>query len=215
MMKHKLVHIVIAVLLAIGGTCLAHARACDPNGTWIGGGGSVPSYRLTVSLQLSGRYSVEYQQLYTFSSADFGYPWFTTWQGEWHKIRANRYEAYAFFNNQITPEIAAIYADMGIILTEGDLTIPELDGIWGHVMMLDCNTLRSTIEWYGVYIPLSAGKIAFVTPPDGEIIQDFNGGTPIVETYHRVGPDCPACSSSNKPTGKLAPSRQLAPGWRR
>ena len=217
MMKRKLHLIVIAVLLAIGGTCFAQStgRACDPSGTWIGGGGPVPSYRLTVTLQPSGRYSVEYQQLYSFSTADLGSPWFTTWQGEWHKLRANKYEGYAFFNNQITREIAVIYADLGITLTEDDLAIPELDGIWEHVVMLDCNTLRGTIEWYGVYIPLTAGKIPFVTPPDGEIIQDFNGGAPMVETYHRVGPECHACSSSNKPAGKLTPSRQLPRTWHR
>ena len=214
-MKGKLLAII--VLLAIAGTCLAESkgRVCDPSGTWIGGSGPAPSYRFTISFQPSGRYSVEGQPLYSVSSADMGWPWFTTWQGELHKVGPHTYEMYEFVNSQITPEIAAIYADMGIALTEDDLAFPELDGVWGHVSMRNCDTLQISIEWFGVYIPLTADKVAFVTPPDGEIIQDFYGGTPIIETYHRVGPGCPACTSSHKSAAMLAPSKRLPPRWHR
>ena len=216
-MKGKLLHFAIVFLFALGGTSFAQSkgRTCDVSGTWVGGSGTVPGYRLTINFQPSGRYSVEYQQLYAYSSADLGRPWFTTWQGEWHKVDAQRYEGYSFFNSQITPEMAAIYAGLGLTLTEDDLALPELDGIFGHVVMLDCNTLQSAIEWFGVYIPLTAEKIAFVTPPDGEIIRDFNGGTPIIEIYHRVGPRCRACSSSREASGVLAPSKPLPPTWHR
>ncbi len=190
--------LVVVTLLATGAICLAQGigHTCDPTGTWFGGSDpNVPTYQLTVVPEAAARYSVVYQLMPDPGSRLGSYT------GEMIKDGAQTYTQYAittFTENQAGVEF---YASLGIIV---DVGAWEADAVYGDVVMLDCDTIKSTITWFGWYIPITLEKVPFVTQPEIEYIRDFLGGEPIVETYHRVsGANCPVCTMGGSVTGSV------------
>lgn len=197
------------VIVLAGIPCLAQGagRNCEPTGTWLGGSdpGGVPGYHLTITKEAAGRYLVVYQSVYDPGTH------FTIWTGELlQEPNARIYSQYAASTYFITQEIADFYLEnFGIQVDPGTI---EADGIYTHALMLDCNTIQSTITWFGWYVPITAAKIPFVTQPEIEVIRDIFAGQPIVEVYHRVGPDCPICGSPSKANRSV--DRKALPKWR-
>ncbi len=81
-------------------------------------------------------------------------------------------------------------------------TLPDIAVGWSSMEMLDCNTIKSTMPFLGLYLGasmwqpgtpwtgiawLAGGKTPLVDPPDVDMIPVLTGDSkPIVETYHRV-----------------------------
>ena len=159
----------VMMLVVITVPCFAQGigRTCDPTGTWLGGSNAeAPDYQMTFVPTGAGQYAMTAQYI-----PDPGVH-STTFTGELIKSGAQTYTAY----------IIATY-------TQG-----ELDAARSQAVMLDCNTIQFTYTWLGVYLPITSDKTPFVTQPEIEVIRDFLGGSPIVETYHRVSANhCPVC----------------------
>ena len=162
-----LLAVMMLVLIAV--PCLGQGigSPCNPTGTWIGGSDpQAPTYQMTFVPTGAGRYAMTAQYI-----PDPGL-YSSMFTGELIKNGAQTYKAY----------IIATY------------TQEELDAAYSQGVMLDCDTIQFTYTWLGVYLPITGDKIPFVTQPEIEVIRDFLGGDPIVETYHRVSADhCPAC----------------------
>jgi hypothetical protein len=187
-MRNKcLLSMILFVLVAT--PCLAQGYGCDcdPAGIWLGGSDpKVPSYKLTVVQVATGRYSVTYEILPNPGL------YYSSYTGELRKDHAQSYTGYAVASFEINQASVEFYAGLGISVTAGGF---ELDAIRERVVMLDCDTLQGTIDWFGWYVPFTNAKVPFVTRPEIEAIS-FSGGQPIVEIYHRVsGDSCPACTS--------------------
>jgi hypothetical protein len=178
---------------------------CSLTGTWLGGSDptGIPSYQATITPEADGRYMVLYQAMYDPGTH------FTSWTGELRKGEGKTYSEYAAATYIISQDMADFYQTIGIQVDPGSF---EVDGVYTQKRMLDCNTFQSTITWFGWYIPITAEKIPFVTPPEVEFIHDANGGQPIVEIYHRVGPDCPICGSASKASRGVV-DRKTLPKW--
>ena len=195
------------VIVLAGIPCLAQGagRTCEPTGTWLGGSDptGVPGYHLTITREAAGRYMVVYQSVYDPGTH------FTIWTGELKKESGQIYSQYAVSTYFISQDIADYYRDVwGIQVDPGTI---EVDGIYTHARMLDCNTIQSTISWFGWYVPITAEKIPFVTQPEIELIDII--GAPIVEIYHRVGPDCPICGSPGKAAPRGGVDKKALPKW--
>ncbi len=181
----------LAVMLyaLIATTCFAQfGRPCDPTGTWLGGSDpTVPGYQMTVSPDSFDRY------LLVFQVANNPGIYGTAYTGELKRTGPRTFVEHAAALFEINQGAADFYASLGVILT--DLSKPELDAIYGHGVMPDCDTIQFTIDWYGLYLPYTLDKTPYVTQPELEVVQDFLGGSPIKETYHRVltTDGCPVC----------------------
>lgn len=189
------------VLLSVSCVAQGYGKVCDITGTWLGGGDPAsPSYQFTITPVAAGRYSTFAQ-----SVIDPGVR-ATDYTGELRKTGATTYMQSALSLWEITPEAAEFYYDtFGIVVD--DLSKPEVDAVYGTLEMIDCDTIQNTITWFGIYVPMEEGKSAFVTEPDFDIITLI--GEPIVETYHRAGPDCPVCETEQKTTGKHMDKKKL------
>ncbi|HXZ78295.1 MAG TPA: hypothetical protein VEG30_00065, partial [Terriglobales bacterium] len=64
----------------------------------------------------------------------------------------------------------------------------ELDGVRGLLAFTDCDNIRFTYDFYGVYFDLS--KVPFVDPPDINV-----DASATVETYHRMPTLCTVCDT--------------------
>ncbi len=179
--------------------CLAqgYGRVCDPTGTWLGGSDpSAPGYQLTVVPQTAGRYSATYQAIFDPGAH------LTAYTGELVKTGAQNYTGYIVAGLSENQAMVDYYASIGVTVEVGS---PEVDAAYEKIVMLDCNTIQSTITWFGWYLPMTNDKIPFVTQPEVEFIRDFLGGEPIVETYHRVSADnCRVCTIGGSVTGNAA-----------
>ena len=197
------------VVVLAGIPCLAQGagRTCEPTGTWLGGSdpSGIPGYQMTVTREAAGRYLVVYQSVYDPGTH------VTVWTGELRKENAQIYSQYAASTAFINQDLADFYLqNFGIQVAPGSI---EVDGIYTQVVMLDCNTIQSTISWFGWYVPITADKVPFVTLPEIEFIRDVLGGQPIVEIYHRVGPDCPICGSPGKAASRGSVNKKAVPKW--
>ena len=72
----------------------------------------------------------------------------------------------------------------------------EMDGVRGVLMFTDCDNIQIAYDRYLVYFDLN--KIVFVDAP--EINMDITG---VVENYHRMPMNCPACSLSASQTTQM------------
>jgi hypothetical protein len=192
--------------------CLAQpkARACDPTGTWVGGGDPLyPSYQLTVTPEGGGRYTVLYQMMFDPGTHA------TAYTGEMKRDRGGAYVEQICASITLNQELVDFYASLGIVVEQPGL--PEVDCVHARKVMLDCDTMQTTIDWFGWYIPFSLDKIPFTTQPEIEFINDLNGGEPLLETYHRVNTEnCPACTDGGKAGPGLAnPDNPLPKSHRR
>lgn len=173
MSKKGLLAVLAFVLIAAPCFAQGLGRTCDPTGTWIGGGdnppGPAPTYQLTFVPTGAGRYAVTAQFI-----PDPGIH-STMFTGELSKVGAQTYKL----------ELIATY--------DIDGATQELDAVYGDFVMADCDTMKDSITWFGVYLPITSDKVPFVTQPEIEVIRDLVG-QPITETYHRVSANyCPVC----------------------
>ena len=207
MNKTILLIIACALLVIPGFAQIPQHNNCSMIGTWLGGSdpSGIPYYQMTITPEVEGRLLVAYQAMYDPGTH------YTSWTGEARKGRARTYNEYALATYIITQDMADFYfQNFGIQVDPGTF---EADGIYTHARMLDCNTIQSTITWFGWYIPIMPDTVPFVTQPQIEYIRDLNGGQPIVEIYHRIGPDCPICGSAGK-SMRSGMNKEALPKWR-
>jgi hypothetical protein len=193
MRKKCLLAMTMFVLVAAPCWAQGYGRTCDPTGVWLGGSDpNVPFYKLTVGPESDGRYSVTYQILPNPGM------YYSSYTGELRKDGGHGYTGWAVASFEVNQFSIDFYGQFGIVLTPDDFSKAEIDAVRERVVMLDCDTLQGTIDWFGWYVPMTNSKIPFVTQPQIEAIGDLYGG-PIVEIYRRVsGDNCPVCPSGGK-----------------
>ncbi len=180
--------LVLLVLLAPV-PCLAQqgvGNGCTLAGTWYGG--SVVAYQLTIVPSVpAGHYSIFAQGVYKAAAIT------TTVTGEVVK-KDNAYEG----------SILSLIGDESFVnLPPGaNGKMPDLEVAWQSIEMLDCNTIKNTIPFFGTYFGppiwepgtpwsgvnwIAGGKVPLLDAPDVDLIPILTGDTkPIVETYHRL-----------------------------
>ena len=177
----------LLVLLAVV-PCLAQqgeGNECTPAGTWYGG--SVVSYQMTVTpAGPAGHYNVTFQGMYKNSVMS------TTFDGTVAK-NGKAYEG----------ALMALTTQDPVYLTPPPYTnLPDITAGWFSMELVDCNTLRNTIPFLGLYAggfiwkpgtPWTGigwapnAKVPLISPPDLDLIPILTGDLkPIVETYHRL-----------------------------
>ncbi len=178
--------VVAGVLLLLSSApLLAQAdapRSCDITGTWYGG--SVVAYQMTIVPAAGpGHYTVLFQGMYKNSVMN------TAFTGELVRKR-NRYEGPLM---QLTTANPAFLNPPPI----GEL--PDIIAGWTAMELVDCDTIRNTIPFFGLYAgagiwqPSGAGvgwieppRTPLLQPPDVDLLDILSGGVPIVESYRRL-----------------------------
>ncbi len=174
----------IAALLVLGAVLPLSAQKprredCGPAGAWYGG--SVVAYQLTV--YQTGRpdhFTMMFEGMYRDGVMN------TAYTGSLVK-KGDRYEG---------PLMQLFTADSAFVKQLPPGKMPDINTGWGIVEMVDCNTLRNTIPFFGRYSGAgiwqpgvawtAGGKVPLVDPPDVDLLNVLNGGKPVVETYHRL-----------------------------
>jgi hypothetical protein len=77
--------------------------------------------------------------------------------------------------------------------------LPNLLVGWSEIEMVDCNTIRHTLPFLGIYFApniwtpafggvawVTPGKVPMFDPPDVDLVNILGGGKPIVESYRRL-----------------------------
>ena len=158
---------------------------CTPEGVWYGG--SVVAYRMTIiPAGPAGHYMTFAEGMYKNSVMT------TMYTGEMVKTR-DSYDGTLMALNTQDQEYAG---------PPPYQQLPDIAAGSFSVEMMDCNTLKNTIPFYGLYFGsqiwkpgtpwtgigwVARGKIPLVDPPDVDLVQALTGDTkPIVETYHRI-----------------------------
>ena len=180
---------VAATLILAGGLLLSASqllaepasppRSCDLTGTWYGG--SVVAYHMTVIPAVRpGHYTVFAQGMYKTSVMN------TVYTGEVARKR-NKYEGSL---------IQLSTSDPDFLNPPPIGKMPDITAAWASMELVDCNTIKNTIPFFGVYFAgdiwqpgvvwLTPGKVPFLDAPDVDLLDVLAGGMPIVETYHRV-----------------------------
>lgn len=190
MRKISLISGVLLILVAIptlGQTSLpgdrsptANPASCSLAGTWFGGSDPSYSYLQSFTPTAQDRYFnvAELAGAGVLDPSVWGYMWTTAWNGEAVKSGPNRYEAWGIQYLIWDPAAAAA---AGV-----DGSSPELDVVHSTLQFVDCNTLISTIDYYGGYFAFdNATETPFVTPLEVNWLEVY-GVTTIVETYHRM-----------------------------
>lgn len=172
-MKIKVFLIICCVFLSI--SCIAQSpAACSPVGTWYGG--SEVKYLGTIDPITGERVSARFEVVGSLQS--LGFAAWTSWSGQFSKAKAGLYvgQYISMYTNSFAfPPAPNSY---------------ELDAVHNSMEFIDCDNIKITYDFYGVYFDLN--KVPFVDPPDAG--GDIPGG--FVETYHRVPSTCPICGSS-------------------
>lgn len=165
--------LLLALLSAVAIDCAAEGfrQSCSLVGTWYGGAESPAKYLLTIVPIGPGHYGVRYDQGFTAPI-----PKLSAWSGNLIKVGRNSYlsKAIALANTSAAPPAA------------GGIN-PQVWAIRSHVRFIDCDTLESEIDFFGVY---SWGATPFLDTPDGSRLPPAGV---IKETYRRMPKDCPAC----------------------
>jgi len=132
-------------------------------------------------------FAVRYEAVYDNSS--FGYRAWTSWSGQLFKLKNGQFVGQAIAR----------------LTTSSELPPPpntlELDAVHLVNRFVDCNTIKSTIDFFGGY--LDQTKTPFVDQADIDYLPP--GG--IVEVYHRMPTACPACSFPGAPAAQLLRKR--------
>ncbi len=151
---------------------------CGPAGSWYGG--SVVAYQFTI--YQTGRpdhFTTIAEGMYRQGVLN------TVYTGSLVK-KGDRYEG---------PLIQLVTTDSVFVKQMPPGKMPDINAGWGIVEMVDCNTLRNTIPFFGSYTGAgiwapnewkAGGKVPLVDPPDVDLLNVLNGGKPVVETYHRL-----------------------------
>ncbi len=145
--------------------------ACSPIGTWYGGSNDVKAL-MTIAPITGAKFTIRAEIVGDVAAA--GAPAWTSWTGQLVRSDANRYvshEISMYTSSPTFPPAPDSY---------------ELDGVRGYLSFTDCNNIRFTYDFYGVYFDLN--KVPFVDSPDINV--DMSGS---LETYRRVPTACPVC----------------------
>ncbi|HXY39297.1 MAG TPA: hypothetical protein VEQ10_06485 [Vicinamibacteria bacterium] len=165
--------LLLALLFAAFVDCSAEGfwQSCSPVGTWYGGQESPAKYLLTIAPIRPGHYGVRYDQGFTPAI-----PKLSGWSGNLIRVGKGSYvnHAIALANTSAAPP------------TAGGIN-PQVWAIRAHLRFVDCDTLESEIDFFGVY---SWGATPFVDTPDGSRLPPSGV---IEETYRRVTGGCPVC----------------------
>jgi hypothetical protein len=157
---------------------------CTIAGTWYGG--SVVAYQLTITPSApGGHYSFIFDPMYVNPQA----PLAAKVTGELIK-RGDVYEG------------SMLSLAGGTIPPDQNYQMPDLAVGWNSMQLLDCNTIKNTIPFFGLYFGagiwqpgtpwtginwVSGGKVPLLDSPDVDLIPVLTGDVkPIVETYHRL-----------------------------
>ena len=182
MLCRLVVFLVVAAL-----PCLAQYGSvinnCTIEGTWYGG--STVAYQLTVIPSTpAGHYSFIFDPMYV----DPQVPMAAKVTGELVK-HGDVYEGSMFLLGGGNQPPGPNYK------------MPDIIVGWNSMRLLDCNTIKNTIPFFGMYfgagiwqpgtpwtgINWLRGKVPLLDPPDVDMIPVLTGDVkPIVETYHRV-----------------------------
>ena len=186
--RYCVVLFVITLLVMVATNAFAQqgkGNECTPAGVWYGG--SVVAYSLTITQSgPAGNYVTYGEGMYKTSILATGY------SATLQKI-GNKYEGAGMALETSSPEY---------LNPPPFKTLPDLAAAWFSIEMVDCNTIKNTIPFFGMYFGasiwqpgtpwsgvnwLSSGKVPFVDAPDLDLIPILTGAMkPIVETYHRV-----------------------------
>ena len=173
-MKKTTLLIICCAFLVVSGFAqnLQGPNNCSPVGTWYGG--SDVKYVLTITPAAGERFSVKAEVV--LDMATIGVLGWTSWSGEFGKVSAGSYVGQyisMYTSSSEVPPPPSAY---------------ELDAVRGWMRFIDCNNIKITYDFYGLYFDLN--KIPYVDPPDLSV--DPSG---ILETYHRMPTTCPTCGS--------------------
>lgn len=180
-------HLSISLIVAISSSTFFMAAAygqqgkgkkCTPAGVWYGG--SVVAYQMTViPAGPAGHYKGFAQGMYKDGAMS------TPYWGTFVK-KGGKYEG----------SLMALYtADPEFLNAPPVGKMPDIRVGWSSMEMLDCNTIRNTLPFFGQYnaaniwepgVTWKNGKVPLVDTPDVDLLNVLNGGRPIVETYHRL-----------------------------
>ena len=170
---------VVVVLAAV--QCFAQqgvGNNCTLAGTWYGG--SVVAYQMTIVPSVpAGHYTLFYDGIFKATPIAA--------MGTGRLVKHGKvYEGSS---------LSLVGDDSFINMPPGaNGKMPDVEAVWASMEMVDCNTMRSTVWFFGTYfaaniwepgIVWKAGK-PLVDPPDIDWINILNNGHPIVETYHRL-----------------------------
>ena len=176
----------LIAILVVAATCFAQqggGNACTPAGTWYGG--SVVSYQMTiVPAGPAGHYIITAQGMYKNAALN------TTYSGELVKV-GNKYEGSMM--QLSTP-------DTDFLNAPPIWKLPNVFAGWSTMELVDCNTLKNVIPFFGIYFASSVWSInpgeplawtnlktPLVDAPDVDLVNVLGGGHPIIESYHRLG----------------------------
>ena len=177
-MRTRGVAVVLLVLSALAFAVPAGAQGlgsgCDISGTWFGGSEGQPPYQFTIWPIGAGRYGAMAQPAIGVPARADG-AW-TNWTGE--LVKKDR----LFDSYMIQFWVSAPTA-------EAPDGVRELDAVHSRMQLIDCNTIKNTVDVYGVYVPYTPDVVPFVDPFVFDIMAwlaaEF-GMTEIEETYHRM-----------------------------
>jgi hypothetical protein len=155
------------------------AKECSPVGAWYGG--SIVAYHMTIIPTVpAGHYIMFAEGMYKDSVMN------SVYTGEVVK-NGNLYQGSIM-------QLAT--SDPDFLNPPPIGKLPDINAGWTSMEMLDCNTIRNTLPFFGAYFATNiwqpgivwktAGKVPMVDAPDVDLLDLFNGGKPIVETYHRL-----------------------------
>ena len=160
---------------------------CTPAGVWYGG--SVVAYRMTITpMGPAGHYRVFTEGMYKNAVMT------TMWSGQMEK-HGKLYEGtISALNTQ----------DLAYNGPPPFANLPDIAAGWFTFELLNCNTMKSTIPFLGLYSGLGIwepgtpwtgihwlpnAKVPMHDVPDVDLIPVLTGDLkPIIETYHRVSP---------------------------
>jgi len=161
--------VLVALAFAVPAGAQGLGSGCDISGTWFGGSEGHPPYQFTIWPIGAGRYGAMAQPALGVPPRADG-AW-TNWTGELVKS-GQQFDSYMIqFWVSAPPEVA------------------EIDAVHSRMQLVDCNTIKNTVDVYGVYVPYRPEVVPFVDPFDFDIMAYLAaelGMTAIEETYHRM-----------------------------
>lgn len=186
-MRHRVSAVLFSMILlaASGFAQQGKGNDCTLTGVWYGG--SAVAYTLTITQSGPAGHYVTYSEgMYKTSILSTGFSGTMEKNGE-------KYEGAGMALETSNPEY---------LNPPPFQTLPDLIVAWFSTEMVDCNTLKNTIPFFGIYFGagiwqpgtpwtgmdwLANSKRPFVDAPDLDMIPILTGDTkPIVETYHRI-----------------------------
>ena len=175
----------IALTLGVAVAQQGKGNPCTLAGVWYGG--SVVGYRITIiPAGPADQYTVLTEAMYKNTVMT------TMWTGQITKHGKNYEGAISALNTQ----------DPAYLNPPPFTNLPDIAAGWFTFELIDCNTIKSTIPFLGLYLGagiwqpgtpwtginwLPNAKVPMHDPPDVDLIQFLTGDVkPIIETYHRV-----------------------------